>query len=488
MALSATEVETTEPRLFIGGRWVSGSTGETIPTFDPSTGRVIGAVAAGNATDVDLAVSAARVSFERGDWAGLPPSARQKILLRVADLIEADVDRISDLETLNNGMPLSKARGHVLFAAEFFRYFAGWCTKICGSTSQISAPGEYHAYTLREPIGVAGLITPWNTPFIMAAAKLSVALAAGCSVILKPAEETPLTALLFGDIMNMAGVPPGVVNIVTGIGEIAGAALVAHPDVDKIGFTGSTEVGKKIVEAAAGNLKKLSLELGGKSPVIVFDDADVDAAAAGAARGAFGNSGQACVAGSRIYVAQTVYDRFVKSIATFANGLKVGGGHNAPRDLGPLISDRQLRRVIDLVRSGVDDGSKIVSGGERIGTIGYFMQPTVMTAPRTGARILREEIFGPVVTVIPFVDFDEVLRQANDTEFGLAAGIWTRDLGRAHRTAKRIRAGTVWLNCALVFDLSMPFGGYKQSGWGREYGEEGLGAYLQTKSVIAALQ
>jgi acyl-CoA reductase-like NAD-dependent aldehyde dehydrogenase len=287
--------------------------------------------------------------------------------------------------------------------------------------------------------------------------------------------------------MNQAGVPPGVVNIVTGQGEIAGAALAAHPDVDKIGFTGSTEVGKRIVEAAAGNLKKLSLELGGKSPVIVFDDADVDAAAAGAARGVFGNSGQACVAGSRVYVAETAYDRFLKSIAAFAGGLRVGGGVDAEHDLGPLISARQLRRVTDLIRSGVDDGARIVTGGERIGNVGYFMQPTVMTAPRPGARILREEIFGPVVNVIPFTDIDEVVRLANDTQFGLAAGIWTRDVGRAHKTAKRIRAGTVWLNCAMVFDLSLPFGGYKQSGWGREYGAEGLEAYLQTKSVIAAL-
>lgn len=474
-------------QLYIDGDWKSARSNETFESFNPATGEAIGLSARASRDDIDDAVSAARRSFNARTWTGLKPAERQRILWRIGEKIDEQAPAIAALETQNNGMPLDKAEALVRFGAEFFRYNAGWCTKVTGQTSQVSTPGQYHAYTRREPLGVAALITPWNVPFTFACAKLSVALAAGCSTVFKPAEETPLSALLLADMMTAAGVPAGVVNIVTGFGDVAGAALAEHPDVDKLGFTGSTEVGRKIIRAAAGNLKKLSLELGGKSPVVIFEDADIQAAAVGAAIGVFNNSGQACVAGSRVYVARSRYDEVVEAMAAQAQRMPVLEGTNPSSQLGPLISQRQLDRVLGLLASGLEDGAELVTGGKRVGDRGYFIEPTVLTAPKPGARILREEIFGPVVNVIPFDDEEEVIGLANATEYGLAAGIWTRDIGRAHRVAERIKAGTVWLNTALAFDVNMPFGGYKQSGWGREYGAEGLDAFLQTKSVFTAL-
>lgn len=476
------------PRLLIGGEWVCAASGEQIDVLNPATGAVIAAQAAGGPSDVDRAVTAARAAFDGGRWTSLAPQARSKILWRVGDMMEARAEDLAILETLDNGMPLKAARIRVLQAAEIFRYFAGWCTRIYGqSTDVTNALGNFHAYTLKEPVGVAALITPWNLPLIMASAKVATALAAGCSFILKPAEETPLTALVLGEILQQAEVPAGVCNIVTGRGEIVGAALVAHRQVDKIAFTGSTAVGRKIVAASGGDLKKVTLELGGKSPVIVYGDADIDAAIAGAARGIFTNSGQMCIAGSRLYVHRSVYDRVLQGMTQEARRLKVGNGLDASSDLGPLISERQLNRVSELLQSGVAEGGELVTGGQRRGGPGYFIEPAVLASRRQDARIWKEEIFGPVITATAFDDDEEVLQAANDTEYGLAAAVWTSNVKRAHRAAKRLCAGTIWLNCQLLTDFALPFGGYKQSGLGREFGWEGVEAYLQTKSVFTQL-
>lgn len=482
------QVKVPRAGLLIGGEWrAQGSEGE-IDVFDPATGDRISAVPSAGAREIDEAVAVARHTFEKRVWTGLSAQERAKILWRIADLIDARGDEIAAIDTLDNGMPLKMSRGLVSLSAETFRFFAGWCTKIYGVTADVSGPlGEFHAYTLREPVGVAGLIVPWNTPFLAACNKVAVALAAGCSCVLKPAEEAPLSALVLADIVKQAGVPDGVLNVVIGLGETAGAALVAHPDVDKVGFTGSTEVGRKIIQAAAGNFKRLTLELGGKSPVLVMNDADLDAAAPGVARGVYSNSGQACIAGSRVFVQSGIFDAFVAKLKQTAQGFRVGNGFDDNIDMGPLISDRQRKRVQDLVRSGQQDGADLLLGGSERTDPGYFVDPTILLTPRPDARVLREEIFGPVVTVLKFDDPEEAIASANDTEFGLAAAVWSRDIKQAHRLAKRLRAGTVWLNCQLVTNRSMPFGGYKQSGWGRESAWQGIEAYLETKSVFAAL-
>lgn len=476
-------------RMLIDGGWVDAASGDRIVTLNPATGSEIGDVPAGGAVEVDAAVAAARCAFEDGRWTGLAASKRASILFRVADMIEARVEAIASVETLDAGMPIGMARSLSMLGAETFRYFAGWCTKLHGETAEISgAHGQFHSYTRREPIGVVALITPWNAPFLFACNKVAVALAAGCTVVLKPSEETSLTSLILGAILAEAGVPPGVCNVVTGRGSDAGNALAEHPQVDKISFTGSTQVGRRLIHAAAdSNLKRLSLELGGKSPVLVFDDADIDLAVPTILRGIFTNAGQVCMAGSRLYVQRSAYHRLMEAIATRANAMRMGDGFAADTDIGPLISRQQRDRVQALVESGMAEGATLLAGG-RIGEgQGNFMQATILSEPHPDARVLREEIFGPVLVAQPFDELDEAVMLANDTEYGLAAAVWTRDIGRAHRIARQVRAGTVWLNCELVTDRALPFGGYKSSGWGRENAREGIDAFLQTKTVIAAI-
>jgi phenylacetaldehyde dehydrogenase len=467
---------------------------QTIAIYDPSTEEQIGEIEDGGASAVDEAVARARESFRSGAWTGKPPSERAKIIWKAADLLEARADEIGAIDSRNVGMARGHARNLVFAAAEQLRYYAGWCTKIYGKSADLSSPGgitgqpaQYHAYTIKEPVGVAGAIVPWNGPALNAVIKLGPALTAGCSLVLKPAEETPLSAPVLGEILVEAGVPEGVVNIVNGFGHTVGAALAAHPDVDKIAFTGSTEVGKLIVQAASGNLKKVMLELGGKSPVLIFDDADLPKAIAGAALGIFINSGQGCVCGSRVYAHRRVYDQVVEGLAKAAKALRLGGPDDRDVDIGPLISARQMKRVMGFIDEGRAEGVELVTGGRRLDRRGYFVEPTVLTGVRGDMRLMREEIFGPVVAVTPFDDEDEVVAEANDSVYGLAAAVWTNDLGRSHRLAKRLEAGTVWLNAQFAWDPAMPFGGYKQSGWGYEYALEGVEAYMKTKSVYAGI-
>lgn len=476
------------PLMLINGEWLRAADGKEIDVFNPATGRKIATIAAGAKQDADLAVEAARQSFSNRVWRKLGSNERANIMFRAASLLEAHAEALAALETLDNGMPLAAARVRVQAAADSFRYYGGWCTKIHGITSTINnAMGQFHGYTLREPIGVAALIVPWNMPLILAANKVAAALAAGCSVILKPAEETSLTALRLGELLLQAGVPAGVVNVVTGLGHIVGAALTAHPDVAKVSFTGSTEVGRQIVAAAQGNLKRVALELGGKSPVIVFDDADIDAAAAGAARGIFANSGQMCVAGSRLFVQRKSYDRMLEGVCERAAALQLGDGFDPKSELGPIISSKQLQRVVALVDAGISDGGEVMAGGARMDRPGYFMQPTVLSGLKPETRAMREEIFGPVIAATPFDDEDEAIALANDTEYGLAAAVWSQDSRRVRRVAHELDAGTVWMNCQLVLDRTMPFGGFKQSGWGRENGWEGIESFLQTKALVEPL-
>ncbi len=423
----------------------------------------------------------------------MTPSERGRTIWKIGDLILDHLDELAELESLDNGKPFAVARAaDVPLAADLFHYMAGWSTKIEGNTIPISVPyapgARFHAYTVREPIGVVAQIIPWNFPLLMAAWKLGPVLACGNCTILKPAEQTPLTALRLGELMLEAGIPAGVANIVPGYGETAGAALAAHDGVDKVAFTGSTEVGREIVRAAAGNLKKVSLELGGKSPNVVFQDVgDIDAAIAGAASAIFFNHGQCCCAGSRLYIEKPIYDEVLAGVVENAEKIKVGAGLDSQTEMGPLVSQEQLDRVCGFLASGVEDGAQTVTGGKRVGDAGYFVEPTVITSTRPDMKIAREEIFGPVVVAEPFTEVDELMPVANDSVYGLAAGIWTGDLSKAHRTAERLRAGTVWINCYNIFDAAMPFGGYKQSGWGREMGREVLESYTETKAVCVGL-
>jgi phenylacetaldehyde dehydrogenase len=479
-------------KMLIDGKWLDAVSGKTFATYNPATGEVLAQVAEGDKQDIDLAVKAARKAFDRGPWSRMTASERGKLVWKLADLLEEHIEEFATLETLDNGKPLTVARGaDVPLAIEMFRYMAGWATKLEGTTIPLSVPYtpgvNYHAYTLREPVGVVGQIIPWNFPLLMAAWKLAPALATGCTVILKPAEQTPLSALRLGELITEAGFPDGVVNVVPGFGETAGAALAAHDLVDKIAFTGSTEVGKLIVHAATGNLKKVSLELGGKSPNVVFKDADLDIAIGGAASAIFFNHGQCCCAGSRLYVERPVFDQVIEGVAAKAAKIKVGAGLDPKTHMGPLVSEEQLQRVCNYLEIGMAEGAKAASGGHKIDGKGYFVEPTVLVNTTESMKVVKEEIFGPVVTAIPFDNPEELLNRANDSIYGLAAGIWTHDITKAHRTAAMLRAGTVWINCYNIFDAALPFGGYKQSGWGREMGKDVLNLYTQTKAVCARI-
>jgi phenylacetaldehyde dehydrogenase len=479
-------------QLFIDGQWCDAASGRTFETPNPATGETLARIAEGGEEDVDRAVRAARRAFEEGPWGRMSPSERGRIIWRIGDLILEHLDELAQLESLDNGKPFAVAQAaDVPLAADLFHYMAGWATKIEGNTVNISVPympgANFHSYTLREPIGVVGQIIPWNFPLLMAAWKLGPALATGNCVVLKPAEQTPLTALRLAELIAEAGVPDGVVNVVPGFGETAGAALAAHNDVDKVAFTGSTEVGKLIVAAAgASNLKKLTLELGGKSPNIVFDDAG-PAAIEGAANAIFFNHGQCCVAGSRLFVQRGSFDEVVDGVAAIAKSIKMGPGMEPGTQMGPLVSEEQLHRVTGFLDSGRVEGATALAGGSRYGDHGYFIEPTVLTNTRRDMKVVREEIFGPVLVAAPFTDLDEIAAVANDSEYGLGAGIWTKDISKAHALAKRLRAGTVWINCYNVFDAALPFGGYKQSGWGREMGHEVLNNYTELKAVTTQL-
>ena len=473
--------------MLIDGQWTEAQDRSHIEVHDPCTGDVVARAPAGKLTDVNLAVGAARAAFADRRWIRLGSQERGRRLWRVAELIERDAARFQALEILNNGIPLQIAEYFVKYASDVFRYYAGWCDKIGGITNDISTPGApFHSYTLKEPMGVAGLIVPWNGPLSAAAMKLAPALGAGCSCVLKPAEETPLSALLLGELLIEAGIPSGVVNIVTGLGHEAGAAIAAHADVDKVAFTGSTEIGKVIAQAASGNLKKVALELGGKSPVIIFDDADLEKAIPGAALGTFYNTGQVCIAGTRVYVQRSIYERVVAGMIQVGRSLRIGGGFEGAADIGPLISAKQLQRVGGMIDAARRDGAQI-SGGGRPSERGYFIEPTVIVDAPRDSIVVREEIFGPVITAIPFDTPEEVMTMANASHYGLAAAVWTRDIARSQMAVQQIAAGTVWVNCQLVLSTALPFGGYKQSGYGRENAVDGIESYLQTKTVITAL-
>jgi phenylacetaldehyde dehydrogenase len=482
-------------RNLIGGEWTPAASGKCFEICDPSTEECLGQAADSDKEDVNRAVAAARKAFDHGPWTKMSPAERGCMIWKLADLIEKHCETFAQLETLDNGKPYKVAcAADVPLAVEQFRYYAGWATKIEGNTIPMGVPyapgAEFHAFTWREPIGVVAQIIPWNFPLLMAAWKLAPALAAGNTVVLKPAEQTPMSALFLGQLIAEAGFPPGVVNIVTGFGESAGAPLAWHPQVDKVAFTGSTEVGKLIVGAAQSNLKKVTLELGGKSPNFIFADCDHQAAFAGAASAIFFNQGQCCCAGSRLFIEDSIFDKAVAEICDMAKKIKVGPGFDPSCHMGPLVSAEQMHKVCGYMEHGANEGAKVLTGGRRVGSKGFFVEPTVMVNTNNQMKVVREEIFGPVVVAMPFSSKDDMSALAccaNDTSYGLAAGIWTKDISKAHRLAKMIKAGTVWVNCYNVFDAALPFGGYKESGWGREMGHAALDAYTQTKSVCIQL-
>jgi aldehyde dehydrogenase (NAD+) len=473
--------------LLIDGRWVEARSGRSFETRNPATGELLCRVAEGGAEDIDLAVDAARRAFE-GPWRGLKPNERQNLLLRLADLVEQNYQELCILDTLDMGVPIGRSLGNRARVVGSMRYYAAQTMSIHGETIENSLDGEFFTCSLKEPIGVVGAIIPWNSPLFATIKKIGVALAAGCTLVLKPAEEAPLTPLRVGELCLEAGIPPGVVNIVPGYGETAGARLSAHPDVDKVAFTGSHFTGQKIIQASAGNVKSLSMELGGKSPNIVFADANLDKAVPGAAMAVFNNAGQICCAGTRMFVEQSIYDEFVARVAEFGKNMRVGNGLDIETQMGPLVSQEQLTRVTDYLAIGHRGGAQALAGGHRLTdgdyAKGYFVPPTVFSNVTDDMRIAREEIFGPVISAIPFTDFDDVIRRANDTIFGLGAGVWTQDIGKAHKVAKRVRAGTVWVNAYNLMDPAVPFGGYKMSGYGREGGVHHVDEYLQTKALI----
>jgi len=471
--------------VFIGGQWRPPSSGETYTTVNPATEEVSAQVAKGDERDVDLAVLAARRAFDHGPWPRMAAAERARVLWKLADLIGANLDEMARLESVNTGKTLfDSGKVELPFAAEVFRYYAGWTTKLHGETLNLRE-GAF-TFTLRQPLGVVGAIVPWNFPFLLASWKIAPALAAGNTLVLKPASLTPLTALRFAELTQEAGLPEGVFNVVPGPGGKAGMALVRHPGVDKIAFTGSTDVGKGIMREAAGSLKRVSLELGGKSPNVVFADADMEAALRGAMTGIFYNKGEVCAAGSRLLVEQRVHDEFVGKLVDRVKGLKVGDPMDKATRMGPVVSAQQLQTVLGYVEAGRREGATLATGGERVRVgdgRGFFLQPTVFTGVSSAMRIAREEIFGPVLSVIPFKDADDAVAQGNETFYGLAAAVWTRDVGKALRVARALRAGTVWVNAYNLYDAALPFGGFKESGFGRELGQAGLDLYTEVKSV-----
>jgi aldehyde dehydrogenase (NAD+) len=475
-----------QTKMLIGGRWRDSVSGKTFATVNPATEEEIAQVAEGDAADIDLAVQAARKAFDSGPWRKMDARDRGRLLNKLADLIDQNIDELAELETLDNGKPISEARqGDLPLVVDCLRYYAGWADKIHGQTIPIR--GNYFCYTRREPVGVAGQIIPWNFPMLMVAWKWGPALAAGCTIVMKPAEQTPLSCLRLGELAMEAGFPEGVINIVPGFGETAGDALVKHKGADKIAFTGSSEVGQLIMRNAAGSLKRVTLELGGKSPNIVFADADMDAAVNGAMLGMYLNQGQCCCAGSRLFVEEKVYDKMVDRLVQASKARKLGDPFDPSTEQGPQVDRAQFDKIMTYIESGRAQGARCVTGGERHGDKGYYIQPTIFADVRDEMKIATDEIFGPVLTVLKFKEVEEVIHRANTTDYGLAAAVWTRDIGKAHAIANRVRAGTVWVNCYDVFDAAAPFGGYKISGIGRELGEEALNNYTEHKTVTIAL-
>ncbi|MYM00156.1 aldehyde dehydrogenase family protein [Novosphingobium sp. FGD1] len=472
-------------RLLIGGQWVNSVTGETFEVTNPATGKVIATVARGNAQDIDLAVRAARAAFE-GPWSTWSPFDRQNLMLKIADTIEKNFDDLGLLETLDMGAPVARTSMFKRWMLQAFRFYAAQAVNIRGETLENSFPGSFMSYTVKDPIGVVGGIIPWNGPLITQLWSICPTLATGCTLVLKPAEEAPLSSLRLAELMMEAGLPDGVVNVVPGPGATAGAALAEHPDVNKIAFTGSTATGKRIVEASALNMKKVAVELGGKSPDIVFEDADLDIAVPGAAMGCFGNTGQVCYAGTRLFVQRSIHDAFAQRLADFAATLRVGDSCDPATQLGPLVSKAQLDRVTSYVDLAQQEGARVMFGGERLGgslAEGYFVTPTVLAGVNNDMRVAREEIFGPVISIIPFDDEAEVIHLANQTEYGLGGAVWTRDVGRAHRVSRAIKAGILWVNCYGVTDPSVSYGGTKMSGYGSKGGPHHIEDYLYSKTV-----
>ncbi|MBF6569004.1 MAG: aldehyde dehydrogenase family protein [Candidatus Binataceae bacterium] len=473
-------------KLLINGKFVPAKSGKTFESINPANEEVLALVAEGGKADVDEAVKAARKAFEEGKWARVGPHQRAKYLFKIAELIDQHADELAELESLDNGKALTQARAiDIPAAAETFRYYAGWCSKIYGETNP-SDPSMFN-YTLREPVGVCGQIIPWNFPLLMASWKLAPALACGNTAILKPAEQTSLTALRLGELIVEAGLPDGVVNIITGFGPGAGSAIAEHPDIDKVAFTGSGEVGRLILQASAGNLKKVSLELGGKSPNIIFPDAEMEAAVPNAMMGVFYNSGQVCCAGTRIFVQRDIYDKFVDQLTKYTEGMTMGDPLDPKTKMGPVVSKEQFDRVNGYLDIGKQEGARVTTGGELGNGKGYYVKPTIFVDVNNDMRIAREEIFGPVAAAIPFKDENDAVFQGNNTSYGLAAAVWTRDVSRAHKVARALKAGTVWINCYGMIDPISPFGGYKQSGFGRELGKYAIDLYTQVKTVFMKL-
>ena len=478
--------EVRQTKILIGNEWRDSVSGKTFKTVNPATEEVIAEVAEGDEADIDLAVKAARKAFESGPWADMDARDRGRLINRLADLIEENFDELSALETLDNGKPISDARAADLpLVIDCLRYYAGWADKIHGDT--IPVRGNYFCYTRREPLGVCGQIIPWNFPMLMVAWKWGPALAAGCTIVMKPAEQTPLTCLRMGELALEAGLPPGVINIVPGYGPTAGAALVKHPDVDKIAFTGEHLTAQRIMSDAAMTLKRLTFELGGKSPNVVFADSDLDAAVAGAEFGLFFNQGQCCCAGSRVFVEESVKEQFVDRIVERAANRKVGNPFDTSTMQGPQVDQAQFDKIMSYIEKGRSGGAACVTGGNRVGDKGFFVEPTIFDNVTDDMEIATNEIFGPVMSILSFKDLDEIIKRSNETFYGLAAAVWTRDVAKAHRYAESVRAGTVWVNCYDVFDAGAPFGGFKMSGIGRELGAAALNNYTELKTVTVSL-